>query len=200
MPWDNPPKNYISPAVQQYAGFTAQVIRSASMRSMNTHFAYWAKQTMCDWHHTRKASKFKFRSKFTCQKNAYALKTPHVVALPFIYGVECIQFHTLLATLKNVFWPSDLDPWPMTLIFELDLDILPLDLHTEIQVCMSVRLAVRVVTHRQTHTQTHTHTQTMSKLLHPTRHIRDVGCKNLCISVWAYFAVNFMHTHVLQVV
>ncbi len=37
------------------------------------------------------------------EKNAYALKTPHVVALPFIYGVECIQFHTLLATLKNVF-------------------------------------------------------------------------------------------------
>ena len=24
------------------------------------------------------------------QKNAYALKTPRVVALPFIYGVECI--------------------------------------------------------------------------------------------------------------
>ncbi len=37
------------------------------------------------------------------EKNAYALKTPHVVALPFIYGVGCIQFHTLLATLKNVF-------------------------------------------------------------------------------------------------
>ncbi len=39
---------------------------------------------------------------------------------------------------------------------------------------MSVRLAVRVVT--DTHTDTHTDTQTMSKLLHPTRHIRDVGC------------------------
>ncbi len=57
----------------------------------------------------------------------------------------------------------------MTLTFELDLDILPLDLHTEIQVCMSIRLAVRVRrTHR--HTDRHTHTQTMSKLLHPTRH------------------------------
>ncbi len=79
------------------------------------------------------------------------MKTPHVVALPFIYGVECIQFHALLASLKNVFRPSDLDLWPMTLTFKLDLDILPLDLHTEIQVCMSVRLAVRVVTHTQTH-------------------------------------------------
>ncbi len=37
------------------------------------------------------------------KKNAYALKTPHVVVLPFIYGVECIQFHTLLATLENAF-------------------------------------------------------------------------------------------------
>ncbi len=40
----------------------------------------------------------------------------------------------------------------MTLNFELDLGILPLDLYTEIQVYMSVRLAVRVVTHRDTHT------------------------------------------------
>ncbi len=53
----------------------------------------------------------------------------------------------------------------MTLTFELDLDILPLDLHAEIQVGMSVRLAVREVTHTQTHT--HTDRQTMSKLLHP---------------------------------
>ncbi len=42
------------------------------------------------------------------KKNACALKTPHVVALPFIYVVECSQFHTLLATLKNVFDPVTL--------------------------------------------------------------------------------------------
>ncbi len=42
----------------------------------------------------------------------------------------------------------------MTLTFKLDLDILPFDLHTEIQVCMSDRLAMRVVTHRHTHTHT----------------------------------------------
>ena len=35
----------------------------------------------------------------------------------------------------------------MTLTYELDLDILPLDLHTKIQVRMFVRSAVRVVTH-----------------------------------------------------
>ncbi len=34
------------------------------------------------------------------------------------------------------------------------LDILPLDLDTEIQVRMSVRLAVRMVTDRHTHTHT----------------------------------------------
>ena len=39
----------------------------------------------------------------------------------------------------------------MTLTYELDLDILPLDRHTKIQVRMSVRLAVRVVT--DTHTE-----------------------------------------------
>ena len=38
----------------------------------------------------------------------------------------------------------------MTLIFELDLDILPIDLHTENQLCMSVSLPVRA---RQTDRQ-----------------------------------------------
>ena len=42
----------------------------------------------------------------------------------------------------------------MTLTYNLDLDILPLDLHAEIHVCMSVRLVVRVVTHTQTDTHT----------------------------------------------
>ena len=62
----------------------------------------------------------------------------------------------------------------MTLTFELDLDILPLDIHTKNHVRMSVRSALRVVTHTQTHRNTHT--QTMSKLLHP---IADVECNNL---------------------
>ncbi len=39
----------------------------------------------------------------------------------------------------------------MTLTYELDLDILPLDLHAKIEVHMSVCLAGRV---RRTHTQT----------------------------------------------
>ena len=34
----------------------------------------------------------------------------------------------------------------MTFTYELDLDILPLDLHIKNQVCMFVRSAVRVVT------------------------------------------------------
>ena len=36
---------------------------------------------------------------------------------------------------SKCFWPGDLDLWPLALTFELDLDILPLDLHTKIQVC-----------------------------------------------------------------
>ncbi len=53
-----------------------------------------------------------WEASFSSPKNAYALKTPHVVALPFIYGVKCIQFHTLLTTVKNVFDP-------VILIFDL---------------------------------------------------------------------------------
>ena len=50
----------------------------------------------------------------------------------------------------------------MTLTYTHDLDILPLDLHAEIQVRMYVCLARRV-------RWVHTDTQTMSKLLDPTR-------------------------------
>ncbi len=58
----------------------------------------------------------------------------------------------------------------MTLTYELDLDILPLDLHTKIQVRMSIRVAgISRRTHRHTHdvkTITHAH------------HVIDVGCNN----------------------
>ncbi len=33
----------------------------------------------------------------------------------------------------NIFWPHDLDFWPMTLTFKVDLDILWLDLRAKIQ-------------------------------------------------------------------
>ena len=61
-------------------------------------------------------------------------------------------------------------PWPLTLTYELDLDILPLDHHAKIQVCMSVRSAVIVVTHRHTHRRCQNYY---------TRHVRDVGCKHV---------------------
>ena len=55
----------------------------------------------------------------------------------------------------------------MTLTFELDLDILPLDLHAKIQVCMFVRSAARA---RQTDSHTHD-----AKTITP---VADAGCKN----------------------
>ena len=56
----------------------------------------------------------------------------------------------------------------MTLTFELDLDILPFDLHAKIQVCTSVRSAVSA-------RQTHTHTLTDdAKTITP---VADTGCK-----------------------
>ncbi len=42
----------------------------------------------------------------------------------------------------------------MTLTYGIDLDILPLDLHTKEQVCTFVCSAMRVFTDRQTHTHT----------------------------------------------
>ena len=59
------------------------------------------------------------------------------------------------------FGPGDLDLWPMTLTFELDLDIHPLDLHAQIQVCMSCLFGWDSKTDGQTDRHT------MSKLLHP---------------------------------
>ena len=66
------------------------------------------------------------------------------------------------------FWPHDLDLWPMTLTYGPDLDILPLDLHAKIQVCMSVRLA-RIAR------RTNGHTDTRCQNCY-THHVRDVGC------------------------
>ncbi len=65
----------------------------------------------------------------------------------------------------------------MTLTFELDLDILPLDLHTKNQVCMSVRSTVRVVTHTHTARVTETHRRCQN---YYTRHVTYVtwGVKN----------------------
>ena len=111
-------------------------------------------------------STHKLSSGFISKKKPHLLwKHPRrictVIFLRFLaIFVDEAQGHRLLATLGNVFWPGDLYLWPTT--FELDLHILALDLHTEIQVRMSVRSAVRVVTH------TLTHRLTMSKLLHPS--------------------------------
>ncbi len=53
---------------------------------------------------------------------------------------------------------------------KLDLDILPLNLHAKIQVCMSVRLGRRVVTHGHTDVQTHD-----VKTITP---VADAGCND----------------------
>ena len=63
----------------------------------------------------------------------------------------------------------------MTLTFELDLDILPLDLHGEIQVHKSVRSAVRV---RQTDRITQD-----AKTITP---VADAGCNYYIFNVWSY--------------
>ncbi len=62
----------------------------------------------------------------------------------------------------------------MTLNYELDLDILPFDLHAKIQVRMSVRSA-RIARRTDRHTDTHTHKQYQN---YYTQHVRDVGCNS----------------------
>ena len=87
------------------------------------------------------------------------------------WAFATVQLQPLLATLKNAFliwWP-----WPLTLNFELNLHILPLDVHAEIQVRVSVRLERRVVTH------------TMSKLLHPSL-MWGVKIGTLCLGAYRW--------------
>ena len=54
----------------------------------------------------------------------------------------------------NIFWPCDLDLWPMTLLIKLDLDILYIHLPAKIHVSMLNGLAPRALNDRQTDTQT----------------------------------------------
>ncbi len=108
-------------------------------------------------HHDLSVNKSHLRAQsnfFHQEKNAYALKTPHFVYVELYSSVASLAAASMTSSFigywqsKNVFWPCDLDIWHLTLTFELNLDILPLDLHVEIQVRLYVCLAVRVVTHR----------------------------------------------------
>ncbi len=63
----------------------------------------------------------------------------------------------------------------VTLTYKLDLDILPLDLHAKIQVC--VCQFGRESGNTQTHTQKHRRCQN-----YYTRQVTDLGCKKLSFS------------------
>ncbi len=95
-------------------------------------------------------------TQYLSSKTAYTLKTPHVVFLSCFLGsasssilaarlhqyiVHVVRRNAIEIT-KNVFFT--LLPWPMTLTYKLDLDLLPLDLPAKIQVCMSVHSTVTV--------------------------------------------------------
>ena len=117
------------------------------------------------------------------KKNAYALKTPHVVFLPdlflsFFFGwLSEMNAHFLTS------WPW---LWPMTFTYKLDLDILPTDFHAKIQVCTTVRSAAMARrTDRHTDRQTHRRCQN-----YYTHHARDVGCNNLTLT-WALLPISW---------
>ncbi len=84
---------------------------------------------------------------------------------------------------RDVLWYHDLDLWPMPLTFKLNLDILSLDMHAKVQVCMSGHSA-RIVRRTKRHTNTPTDRHTMSKLFHPplTRGVTIVTVNRLWLS------------------
>ncbi len=90
---------------------------------------------------------------------AYALKTPYAVFLPVTFPSFFIG--TSMGAQKRSQWNV-----LATLTYELDLYILPLDLHAKMQVRTSVYSAARG--------NTQTDTQTMSKLLHLSRQRRGL--------------------------
>ncbi len=82
-------------------------------------------------------------------------------------SVPVASVNSVVQMLKqDVLHCHDLDLWPMTLTFELSLDMLRPHLHVKIQVCMSLRSA-RIVRRTDGHTHRQTDRHTMSKLLHP---------------------------------
>ena len=77
------------------------------------------------------------------------------------------------------FWPGDLDLWPMTLVYDLDLDILLTAPPAKIQVCMFVHSARRV---RWKDRRTHTHTvdaETITPITSETWGVKIIK-KSLC--------------------
>ncbi len=83
---------------------------------------------------------------------AYTLK-PHIVFLPVIFlscffGRSTVQYLSQWNIQTNIFWPRDLDLWPVT-HYEIYLDVLPPDLHAKIQFRLFAQERHRC-THRHT--------------------------------------------------
>ena len=132
-----------------------------------------------------------------------------VFFLPAATGNSCYMLHEnewcysvlLSIAFKTFFFFLTWWLWPLTLTFNLDVDILPLDLHAEFQVRRSVRLSWRLVTDTLTHLLTHD-----VKTITP---IADAGCKykfiihtwNVLLKPWdscIQNSVDHLHCHLTQ--
>ncbi len=88
-------------------------------------------------------------------------------------------------------------PWPMTLTYKLDLDILPLDPNAKNQDCLFVRSSARVVT--DTHTDTHRHTDDVKTITPITSETWGVKTDkwlvetNLVVYLLFYFVLLHLH-------
>ncbi len=105
-------------------------------------------------------NRYMYKKTHTLWKHPTSYSYQSYTWIPSLAGHRMTQTqtesHKALRSQWNVsikmFWPRDLDLWPMTLTHYLGLDIHPLDLLAKIPVRMSVRSAGRV---RRTHTQTY---------------------------------------------
>ncbi len=119
------------------------------------------KMLRCCWIDQKYIEKNHIRFGYTPRRRPHSRIPP---SLPCCFCITMMTSHW-----KTFFWPGDLDLWPMTLTFELDLDI-----HlTDMPKFKSVRLSAR-----PWEWDTHTHRMTMPKTI---TYVADAGCKNTMV-------------------
>ena len=131
-------------------------------------------------------------------KTTYALKKPHVIALPFIYGVNCIAWefphlelghcrrHDGFRKLPGIgvrqYFRDSSRRKTFLVLVTLTVDLWPWPTNLTYKLDLSIWPPCQnsgpndCPFTRESKTHTHTHTQIMPKLLHLSR--RWCGCKN----------------------
>ncbi len=86
-------------------------------------------------------------------QRCYVIPWRHMTSWCRMIGQYLVSVHSKTPW-NQVFWPCDLDLWPMTLTLELIQDIIKVNPCAKFRDHMSSGPVVRVLTNRQTHRQT----------------------------------------------